>query len=82
MDPWKLPLTVAGVTVPIVAAFMLGGPGVGVAIWCVAAGPATQAMPVGGEGDNVGAAVGGLRSRLRAEFHHVRLSRSGAERRS
>jgi hypothetical protein len=32
MDPWKLPLTVAGVVVPIVAAFMLGGPGLGVAI--------------------------------------------------
>jgi hypothetical protein len=32
MDPWKLPLIVAGVVVPTVAAFMLGGPGVGVAI--------------------------------------------------
>jgi len=32
MDPWKLPLIVAGVVVPIIAAFMLGGPGVGVAI--------------------------------------------------
>jgi hypothetical protein len=32
MDPWKLPLIVAGVVVPIVAAFMLGGPGMGVAI--------------------------------------------------
>jgi hypothetical protein len=32
MDPWKLPLIVAGVAVPIVAAFMLGGPGMGVAI--------------------------------------------------
>ncbi len=32
MDPWKLPLTVAGVVVPIAAAFMLGGPGVGVAV--------------------------------------------------
>jgi hypothetical protein len=32
MDPWKLPLVVAGVVVPIVAAFMLGGPGMGVAI--------------------------------------------------
>lgn len=32
MDPWKLPLIVAGVVVPIAAAFMLGGPGVGVAV--------------------------------------------------
>ncbi len=32
MDPWKLPLIVAGVVVPTVAAFMLGGPGMGVAI--------------------------------------------------
>lgn len=32
MDPWKLPLIVAGVVAPIVAAFMLGGPGVGVAV--------------------------------------------------
>lgn len=37
MDPWKLPLTVAGVVVPIAAAFMLGGPGVGVAVGALAA---------------------------------------------
>jgi hypothetical protein len=37
MDPWKLPLIVAGVVVPIVAAFMLGGPGMGVAIGAFAA---------------------------------------------
>ena len=37
MDPWKLPLIVAGVVVPTVAAFMLGGPGVGVAIGALAA---------------------------------------------
>ena len=37
MDPWKLPFIVAGVTVPIVAAFMLGGPGMGVAIGAFAA---------------------------------------------
>lgn len=37
MDPWKLPLTVAGVVVPTVAAFMLGGPGLGVAIGAFAA---------------------------------------------
>lgn len=32
MAAWKLPLIVAGVVVPIAAAFMLGGPGVGVAV--------------------------------------------------
>src|SRR6187200_120181 len=37
MEPWKLPLTVAGVVVPIAAAFMLGGPGVGVAVGALAA---------------------------------------------
>jgi hypothetical protein len=205
MDPWKLPLIVAGVVVPTVAAFMLGGPGVGVAIGAfaalglvvvairqrpegpiasadrrdarhhvliVAAGgvedpadvvritriagiatgegdedevrvlvparigfldrwasdvedarhraqqrlvmtvaalakagvaaearvgdedivqavedqlqsyPATEVVLVSGEGDEAEAAAGELRSRLRAEFHHVELSRSGGERRS
>ncbi len=37
MAPWKLPLIVAGVVVPIVAAFMLGGPGVGFAVGALAA---------------------------------------------
>jgi hypothetical protein len=37
MDPWKLPLIVAGVVVPTVAAFMLAGPGLGVAIGAFAA---------------------------------------------
>ena len=37
MAPWKLPLIVVGVVVPIVAAFMIGGPGVGVAIGALAA---------------------------------------------
>ena len=37
MAPWKLPLIVASVVVPIVAAFMIGGPGVGVAIGALAA---------------------------------------------
>ncbi len=32
MTPWKLPFVVAGVVVPVAAAFMLGGPGVGVAV--------------------------------------------------
>lgn len=205
MDPWKLPLIVAGVVVPTVAAFMLGGPGVGVAIGAfaglglvvvairqrpegpiasadrrdakhhvliVAAGgvedpadvaritrvagivaddadedevrvlvparigfldrwasdveearhraqqrlvmtvaalakagvaaearvgdedivqavedqlqsyPATEVVLVSGAGDDAEDAAGELRSRLRAEFHHVQLSKSGAERRS
>jgi len=30
--PWKLPVLVAGIVVPIAAAFLLGGPGVGVAV--------------------------------------------------
>lgn len=37
MTPWKLPLIVAGVVVPVAAAFMLGGPGVGVAVGALAA---------------------------------------------
>jgi len=37
MTPWKLPLIVVAVVVPIVAAFMVGGPGVGVAIGALAA---------------------------------------------
>lgn len=36
MAPWKLPLIVAAVAVPIVAAFMIGGPGVGVAMGALA----------------------------------------------
>jgi hypothetical protein len=37
MAPWKLPLVVLAIAVPIVAAFLLGGPGVGVAIGALAA---------------------------------------------
>lgn len=37
MTPWKLPLIVVGVVVPVAAAFMLGGPGVGVAVGALAA---------------------------------------------
>lgn len=37
MAPWKLPLIVAGVVVPVAAAFILGGPGVGVAVGALAA---------------------------------------------
>lgn len=37
--------------------------------------PATEVVLVGGEGDGESEAAEALRSRLRAEFHHVRLSR-------
>ncbi len=37
MAPWKLPVIVAAIVVPVVAAFLLGGPGVGVAIGALAA---------------------------------------------
>jgi hypothetical protein len=37
MAPWKLPFIVAGVVVPVAATFMLGGPGVGVAVGALAA---------------------------------------------
>lgn len=32
MTPWKLPLAVAAIAVPIAAAFLLGGPGLGVSV--------------------------------------------------
>jgi hypothetical protein len=44
--------------------------------------PATEVVLVSEDGDNANEAAGELRSRLRAEFHHVRLSRSEGERRS
>jgi hypothetical protein len=34
--PWKLPLIVAAIVVPVVAAFLVGGPGVGVAVGALA----------------------------------------------
>jgi hypothetical protein len=37
MAPWKLPFLVAAIAVPIVLAFVVGGPGVGVAIGALAA---------------------------------------------
>ena len=37
MAPWKLPLVVAGIAVPIVFAFYLGGPGVGLAMGALVA---------------------------------------------
>jgi hypothetical protein len=37
MAPWKLPLVVAAIAVPIVAAFLLGGPGTGAAMGALAA---------------------------------------------
>jgi hypothetical protein len=36
MAPWKLPVIVAAVVVPIAAGFMVGGPGVGVAVGALA----------------------------------------------
>jgi hypothetical protein len=36
MAPWKLPLIVAGIAVPIVAGFFVGGAGVGVAVGALA----------------------------------------------
>jgi hypothetical protein len=36
MAPWKLPLVVAGIAVPVAAAFAVGGPGVGVAAGALA----------------------------------------------
>jgi hypothetical protein len=44
--------------------------------------PATEVVLVSGEDDGADEAAGELRSRLRAEFHHVQLSRSAGERRS
>jgi hypothetical protein len=35
--PWKLPLVVGAIVVPIAAAFLLGGPGLGVAVGAMAA---------------------------------------------
>ncbi len=37
MAPWKLPLIVTGITVPIAAAFLTGGPAVGVAVGALVA---------------------------------------------
>ncbi|HEV7770426.1 MAG TPA: hypothetical protein VGO66_07185 [Solirubrobacterales bacterium] len=37
MAPWKLPLVVAAIAVPIIAVFLIGGPGVGAAIGGLAA---------------------------------------------
>ena len=37
MAPWKLPLVVAAIAVPIVAAFAVGGPGLGTAVGALAA---------------------------------------------
>jgi len=37
MSPWKLPFLVAAIAVPIVLAFVVGGPGAGVAIGALAA---------------------------------------------
>ncbi len=37
MAPWKLPLLVAAIAVPIVAGFLVGGPGIGVAVGALVA---------------------------------------------
>ena len=37
MAPWKLPLIVAAIALPVVAGFLVGGPGVGVAVGALAA---------------------------------------------
>jgi hypothetical protein len=37
MTPWKLPVVVAGIAVPVVAAFLLGGPAIGAAAGALAA---------------------------------------------
>lgn len=37
MDAWKLPLVVAAIAVPIIAGFLLGGPGAGAALGALAA---------------------------------------------
>lgn len=37
MAPWKLPVVIAAIVVPVIAAFLLGGPGIGVAIGALAA---------------------------------------------
>lgn len=44
--------------------------------------PATEVVLVSGEGDDADGAAEQLRSRLRAGFHHLQLSRSGGARRS
>jgi hypothetical protein len=36
VSPWKLPLIVAAILVPVAAAFLIGGPGVGVAVGALA----------------------------------------------
>jgi len=52
--PWKLPALVAGIAVPVVAAFYLGGPGLGVTIGALAAVAiviaAARARPTGAIG--------------------------------
>jgi hypothetical protein len=54
VTPWKLPLIVAAIAVPIAFAFYLGGPGIGVAVGALAAVgivfAAVQQKPRGGIG--------------------------------
>ena len=37
MAPWKLPLIVAAIAIPVVAGFLVGGPGIGVAVGALVA---------------------------------------------
>lgn len=64
MAPWKLPLLVAAIAVPIVAGFMVGGPGIGITIGALVAVSlvvvAVRQRPRGG----IGAAVAAPGRRL------------------
>lgn len=61
MKPWKLPLIVAAIAVPVAFAFYLGGPGVGVAVGALAAAAvvlaAVKQRPRGGIGPSPGRAA-------------------------
>ncbi len=62
MAPWKLPVLVAGIAVPIIAAFWIGGPGAGLAVGAFVAvaivAVAVRARPRGAIGTSPAAASG------------------------
>lgn len=62
MAPWKLPLLVVAIAVPTVAAFYVGGPGVGVAVGALVAvaivAAAVRARPYEAIGEPAGAGSG------------------------
>ena len=62
MAPWKLPVLVAGIAVPIIAAFWIGGPGAGLAAGALVAvtivAVAVRARPRGAIGASPTAASG------------------------